>query len=272
MRGKDGKGVSLLLNSVIKLAKEAGEKIKEIYQQIDSVAVHIKSDQSPLTEADLIAHQVLAHGLKQLTPHLPILSEESVAIPFAERSSWQRYWLVDPLDGTKEFIQKTDDFTVNIALIEDHKPILGVIYAPISGLCYFAEKGQGAFKQLGENLPQPIHSHSNLSSPVTVVVSRRHGLAELQAFLQRLGDHTIVNRGSALKFCLVADGTADIYPRFGPTSEWDTAAGQCIVEVAGGKVVDLSGGSLDYNTKESLLNPSFLVIGDARRNFDTTGC
>lgn len=250
-----------LLNGVIGLAKKAGEEILGIYRRPEDIAVQTKSDESPLTQADLIAHHLITDGLQQLTPSLPVLSEESIAIPFVERQKWQQYWLVDPLDGTKEFIQKTDDFTVNIALIENHRPILGVVYVPVEKLCYFAMQGKGAFKQIGETPPQQINTRHNAHESLVVVASRRHGVRELQAFLERLGDHTIVHRGSALKFCIVAEGVADIYPRFGPTSEWDTAAGQCIVEAAGGKVVDLNGQPLRYNSKQSLLNPSFVVEG-----------
>lgn len=253
--------INLLLNDVIRLAKNAGDKILAIYRCSENMAVQVKNDQSPLTEADLVSHRVITQGLLELTPKWPILSEESAVIPYAERELWQRYWLVDPLDGTKEFIQKTDDFTVNIALIENHKPILGIVSAPALQLCYSAAQGKGAFKQIAETPSQPINTRKKLETSTVVVASRRHGLGELQAFLGRLGDHTIVHRGSALKFCIVAEGAADIYPRFGPTSEWDTAAGQCIVEAAGGKVVDLSGHPLRYNTKESLVNSSFLVKG-----------
>lgn len=250
-----------LLESVAQLAKEAGEKILAIYRCGQEAQVSLKSDRSPLTEADLAAHHAIVAGLKQLTPELPILSEESLAVSYEERSSWQRYWLVDPLDGTKEFIERTDDFTVNIALIEDHQPILGVVYAPVLQVCYFAEQGKAAQKQIQQQPVTQIHSAKSNRDAVIVVTSRRHGLAELQTFLAHLGNHTIIHRGSALKFCLVAEGVADLYPRFGPTSEWDTAAGQCIVEAAGGKVADLNGQRLRYNTRESLVNPSFLVTG-----------
>lgn len=251
--------MNALFSHVITLAKQAGEEILAIYQ--GQIIVDAKADLSPLTAADLAAHKIIVDGLKQLTPDVPVLSEESAETPFTERKNWQRYWLVDPLDGTKEFIEKNDEFTVNIALIENHQPVFGVVYAPALNICYFAMRGKGAFKQ-ENSVSQPIHVKANVGKQIHVVTSRRHGLSELQYFLQQLGDHTMLHRGSALKFGLVAEGVADIYPRLGPTSEWDTAAAQCIVEEAGGAVVDLSGKPFRYNTKASLLNPEFLAVGD----------
>lgn len=255
-----------LLPAIVKLAKEAGKEILTIYQRSEKVAVHLKKDQSPLTVADLIANQIIINGLKKLTADWPVLSEESPSIAMAERANWQRYWLVDPLDGTKEFLNKGDDFTVNIALIENQQPVLGVVYIPVEQCCYFAGD-QGAFKQEGENSSKKIHTRIPAVPPLIVAASRSHGLNELQVFLNQMGDHTIVNRGSALKFCLVAEGIADLYPRFGPTSEWDTAAGQCIVEKAGGRVTDLTGQVLRYNTKDSLINPQYMVVGDINLNW-----
>lgn len=256
-----------LLTSVITLAQQAGEKILAIYQRNEKTAIKIKTDNSPVTAADLIAHEIINKGLKQLTPELPILSEESAAIPFNERKQWQRYWLIDPLDGTKEFIEHLDDFTVNIALIENHQPILGVVYAPALVTCYFASKGTGAFKQIEQQTPQAIHTVAYKSTNTRVVASRRHGRTELEDFLQQLGDYTVISRGSAIKCALVAEGSADVYPRLSPTSEWDIAAAQCIVEEAGGAVIDTTGKTLRYNTKESLLNPSFLAVGDFTHNW-----
>lgn len=249
-----------LLPEIVKLAKSAGKEILKIYQQKNPL-VKVKADKTPVTEADLIANQIITEGLTQLSSW-PVLSEESAQIPFVERQQWQTYWLVDPLDGTKEFIQKTDEFTVNIALIEKNQPVLGVIYAPALQLSYFASLDQGVFKQENNESVKAIHTRPYNSQAITVVASRRHGLSQLQTFLDRLGNHTIVNRGSALKCCMVAEGQADIYPRFGPTSEWDTAAGQCILTAAGGKLMDFKGNELRYNTKDSLENPSFLAVGN----------
>lgn len=259
--------IKSLLNSATQIAKEAGQEILKFYHSTEKIAVNFKSDQSPLTEADLIANKFIISRLTQLTPTLPILSEESAPTSFAERKKWQQYWLIDPVDGTKEFINKTDEFTVNIALIADHKPILGIVYAPALQLCYFAAADIGAFKQ-EKNLPiQAISTRPYNHKDVVVTASRRHGHGQLQDFLNRIGSYTIVQRGSALKCGLVAEGVADIYPRFGPTSEWDIAAGQCVIEQAGGKIIDFSGNPLRYNTKESLENPNFLAVGDINHNW-----
>ena len=254
----------LLLEPTIQLAKQAGIEILKIYQN-PAIAIKTKSDKSPVTAADLIAHEIITHGLKQLTPELPILSEESAAIAFAERKTWKCYWLIDPLDGTKEFIDHLDDFTVNIALIENHQPILGIVYAPALALCYFACTDHGAFKQTAEQPAAAIKVTSHQNETTRIAASRRHGTQELQAFLQKLTNATVISRGSALKFALVAEGLADVYPRLTPTSEWDTAAGQCIVEQAGGAVIDVAGKPLRYNTKESLLNPAFLAVGNTKQ-------
>lgn len=249
-----------LLPSVIELAEQAGSKIMEFYK--GEYHVESKEDLTPLTEADLAAHTVIDHGLKALTPEIPVLSEESAEIPFSERSRWQRYWLVDPLDGTREFIKHNDEFTVNIALIDDHKAILGVVYAPALGVCYYATEGQGAYKCENGGVAEQIKAQSNIRGVPTIAGSRSHRGASLDSFLSRLGEHEFTPMGSSLKSCLVAEGKADIYPRLGPTSEWDTAAAQCVVEEAGGCLTDTRMQALQYNTKESLLNPHFFVFGD----------
>jgi len=254
-----------LLEPVTALATAAGARILDIYGT--AFQVDAKDDNSPLTAADLASHRAIVAGLQQLTPEIPILSEESAGIPFAERSRWQRFWLVDPLDGTKEFIKRNGEFTVNIALIEGHEPVLGVVQIPVKGLCYFATRGQGAFRQETGRAAERIAVSRLGPGPVRVVGSRSHGGKSLEEFVARLGEHTLVAIGSALKFCLVAEGKADIYPRLGLTSEWDTAAAQCIVEEAGGQVIAIGGERLAYNTKESLLNPYFLVFGDASRDW-----
>ncbi len=255
------------LEPVRALAAEASLRILEIYTR--GFDVTAKDDNSPLTAADLAAHYTLVAGLERLTPDIPVLSEESSAIPFAERSRWRRYWLVDPLDGTKEFIQRNGQFTVNVALIENHQPVLGVVRVPVTGLCYFAVHGYGAFREEPGQPPQAIQVKPlQPDRPVRVVGSRSHGGPGLPKFAAALGAHELVTIGSSLKFCQVAEGAADVYPRFGLTSEWDTAAAQALVEVAGGHVVSLETGEpLRYNTRDSLLNPYFIVYGDASRDW-----
>lgn len=250
------------LESVVRLAEQAGKKVLQIYQQDNEVLLKIKSDGSPLTEADRIAHEFITAGLSALTPDIPILSEESTDIPFSERAEWERYWLIDPLDGTKEFIHRTGDFTINIALIDHHHPIMGVVYAPVLDACYFACQHHGAFRRLKGQTQEPIRTRPWQGGRAHIVTSRRHGTEELKSFLEQLSDYEVVPMGSSLKFCLVAEGNADIYPRLGLTSEWDTAAAQCIVEQAGGAVVDMHGVPLQYNTRDSVINPHFLVIGN----------
>jgi len=254
-----------LLPEVCALAHEAGRRILEIYAT--DFAVTDKEDASPLTAADMAAHHAIVEGLARLTPDIPLLSEESAAIPFEERALWQDYWLIDPLDGTREFVKRNGEFTVNIALIHAHNPVLGVVQVPVSGLCYYACAGGGAFKQLPGEAPQAIHVRPLGDGPVIVAGSRSHRGESLNNFLERIGPHEIVSMGSSLKTCLVAEGRADIYPRLGPTSEWDTAAAHCVVVEAGGAVTDTQLQALRYNTKASLLNPHFLVFGDTSRDW-----
>ncbi len=255
------------LEPVRVLAAEASTRILEIYATAFEVAA--KADDSPLTAADLASHHTISTGLHRLTPDIPILSEESMALPFAERSQWRRYWLIDPLDGTREFVQRNGQFTVNIALIVDHEPVLGVVRIPVTGRCYFAARGYGAFREEPGQPAQPIQVRPlSPDQPVRVVGSRSHGGPGLQQFVAALGPHELVTIGSSLKLCRVAEGLADVYPRLGPTSEWDTAAAQAIVEVAGGQVVSAETGEpLRYNTGDSLLNPHFIVYGDASRDW-----
>lgn len=253
-----------LLEVIRNLAHEAGEEILKLYLDFEKVSIKTKADASPLTTADMVSHEIIVNGLNKLTPNIPILSEESPSLAFSKRASWEQYWLVDPLDGTKEFINKTDEFTINISLIENHESTLGLIYAPALAVSYFACKGEGAFRQKASQLPQQIHTRSLPSKKIIVAASRRHGVEQLQGFLKQVSDYVIVHRGSALKCGLVAEGTADVYPRFGPTSEWDIAAGHCVLKEAGGEILDLAGKTLCYNTKDSLENPSFLAIGDLK--------
>ncbi len=256
---------SRFLNTVIEIAAEAGRKIMQVYST--DFAVTRKDDLSPLTHADLAAHRTICEGLRRLTPDLPMLSEESAHIPFGERAAWRQYWLIDPLDGTREFVKRNGEFTVNIALIDKQQPVLGVVYAPASGLCYFAGRGHGAYKQAPGTAPQAIQARRYAGGRCTVAASRSHSGDSLRGFLARLGEHEILNLGSSLKSCLVAEGRADVYPRLGPTCEWDTAAAQCIVEEAGGRVTDTRMQILRYNSKAELLNPHFFVSGDPEQDW-----
>lgn len=249
-----------LLDGTVELAKEAGERIMTIYNQDFSV-VH-KDDNSPVTEADMAAHAVIDDGLEALAPEYPLLSEESADIPFEDRARWEYYWLVDPLDGTREFIKRNGEFSVNIALIHEHRAILGVVYAPALSLCYYAAEGLGAYKQEKDNPAIPIHVQNHCRAKVIVAGSRAHRSESFNRFLEKLGDYELLSMGSALKSCLVAEGIADIYPRLGPTSEWDTAAAHCIVTEAGGRLTNTQMQDLPYNTKDNLLNPHFFVFGD----------
>lgn len=249
------------LDEVVQIATEAGQRILDVYQR--AFAVELKEDNSPLTEADRAAHDVIVARLARLTPAIPVLSEESAKIDYRERAGWQRFWLVDPLDGTREFVKRNGEFTVNIALIDNGRPLLGVVYVPVTGVCYLAVHGRGAWKQQG-GTRQPIRVRPFRSGRATVVASRSHRGEAVDKFLARLetreGGYETASLGSSLKLCLVAEGAADVYPRLGPTSEWDTAAAQCVVEAAGGRVTDLQGQPLRYN-KPDILNPWFLVTG-----------
>ncbi len=246
-----------LLEEVLQLARRAGDAIMEIYRK--DFSVDYKQDQSPVTEADIAAHKIIAARLFELNPDIPVLSEESSDIPWQERRQWQRYWLVDPIDGTKEFIKKNGEFTVNIALIEKGRPTLGVVHAPALGVSYLAAEGIGAFKDSGdERIELKVTTKPN-KGLIRVVGSRSHPSPDLAEFVKRFEDVEMVSKGSSLKLCLVAEGEADIYPRLGPTCEWDTGAGQAVAEIAGARVTQLDGSPLTYNTKEEYLNPYFVV-------------
>jgi 3'(2'), 5'-bisphosphate nucleotidase len=250
----------MLQRIAIDVAISAGRRILEIYE--GGYSVERKGDQTPLTEADMAAHAIIDDGFAEFTPDLPVLSEESAQIPFEQRASWERYWLVDPLDGTREFIKRNGEFTVNIALIDGHEAVLGVVYAPVLGVIYYACRGQGAYKREGVAPPERIQTRKRGGGAPIVAGSRSHRGDSLERFLVNLGDYELITMGSALKSCLVAEGKADIYPRLGPTSEWDTAAAQCVVEEAGGLITDTAMRPLRYNTKEELLNPHFFALGD----------
>jgi 3'(2'), 5'-bisphosphate nucleotidase len=260
-----------LIDPLIALSKQAGEAILSVYNR-DDFGERIKADKSPLTEADLASHRILEAGLTQLTPNIPVLSEESQSIPFSVRQQWKTYWLVDPLDGTKEFIARNGEFTTNVALIHEHRPVLGVIYVPVKDTFYFAAKYFGAFKQEGSAERQKIAVRSvpqiNGDKHYTIVASRRHGLDKVQQLCQQMPHYDLASKGSSLKMCMVAEGEADFYPRLAPTSEWDTAAAQIIVEEAGGKLVKTDFEVLEYNTKDDLLNPYFLVLGDKNEDWE----
>lgn len=251
-----------MLQQLVNIAQQAGDAIMMVYST--DFSVETKSDDSPLTRADQAAHELIVHELTKLAPEIPILSEEDTDIP--GRAEWGsgRYWLVDPLDGTKEFIKRNGEFTVNIALIEQGRSVLGVVHAPALGVTYAASANKVAFKLAAGSEAgwQRIEAaRHDGKSPLRVVGSRSHADDSLTEFMSRLGECELVSMGSSLKLCLVAEGAADIYPRLGPTSLWDTAAAQCVVEAAGGKVIQLNGNPLSYANTEQLLNPFFLVHG-----------
>lgn len=259
-----------LLNAVNEIAISAGNEILDVYNSDKAIEVTTKQDDSPLTDADRRAHRLIVERLGSLTPDIPLLSEESDAIDYSLRKTWSRYWLIDPLDGTKEFINRNGEFTVNIALIENGKPVAGVVHVPVTGISYFGGIGLKAWKQdctQAGNEPQSISCRRMLEDGgVRIVASRRHLGEQLDTLVGKIenhfGDATLLNMGSSLKMCLLAEGSADIYPRMAPTSEWDTAAAHGVLSAAGGEIVDLQFQPLRYNTKSELLNPFFLALGD----------
>ncbi len=257
-----------LVAPVVDIADKASDAILEIYNSND-FGVETKDDASPLTLADKASHNVIVAALATLTPEIPILSEESRTVAWEERSQWNEYWLIDPLDGTKEFIKRNGEFTVNIALIQGNKAVLGVVYVPVQGRCFYGYQGGGSFERNSAGEVRGIRVNDHAETPVRVVGSRSHRGELLDAYLARLGEHEMVPMGSSLKLCLVALGEADVYPRLGLTSEWDTAAAQAVVECAGGKVVQTDGSPLLYNTKDDILNPFFIVYGDHSRDWTT---
>ena len=249
------------------ICHRAGKAILDVYEQDFSVT-H-KEDNSPLTQADLASHTIICDALAALTPNIPLLSEESTEIDFATRRRWRQYWLVDPLDGTREFVNRNGEFTVNIAFISDHAPVFGVVHVPVTGISYTGIEQHGASRQDPGQTPVGIHVRQPCANPVVVVGSRSHANPKLLHYLAAIGDYELVSMGSSLKFCLLAEGKADFYPRLGPTSEWDTAAAHAVVNAAGGQIITLLGEPLLYNQKESLLNPEFLVIADDSRDWLT---
>jgi len=256
------------LDELLRISIAAGKEILAVYEQAGDIDVTIKDDSSPLTEADRRAHQLIEAELKRLTPDIPILSEESEEISTAERRSWPKFWIVDPLDGTKEFIKRNGEFTVNIALVSDGEPVLGLVHVPVTATSYIGKVGEGAWKQEGDSQPQAISiaSFAARNSGPRVVASRSHRgelvdrlISDMEA---ELGKAEVVSMGSSLKICLLAEGKADIYPRLAPTSEWDTAAAPGGLAAAGGEIFDTELVPLRYNQKESILNPHFIAIAD----------
>ncbi len=247
------------MQHVVQIAHRAGAAIMGVYRSGEAGQTS-KADDSPLTLADLAAHRIIVDELSRLTPEIPILSEEAADVAYPVRSQWTRYWLVDPLDGTREFIKRNGEFTVNIALVEQGAPVLGVVYAPVPDVCYYGARGARAFMQRGNLAAQPIAVQPHAAGePIKVVASRSHRDARIEALLEQLGDYRCISMGSSLKFCLVAEGEAHLYPRLGPTMEWDTAAAHAVVNAAGGIVCNLAGEALRYN-KIDLHNPDFLVL------------
>ncbi|MFK5892697.1 MAG: 3'(2'),5'-bisphosphate nucleotidase CysQ [Pseudomonadota bacterium] len=254
-----------LLPQVLELVKRAGKKILEVAEQC--IDIDCKIDNTPVTNADLAANELIVSELSHLDSKFPVLSEESTKIPFSQRKLWNTYWLVDPLDGTREFINNNGEYSINIALIHEHKAIFGVIYAPVQGVIYYAYKGAGAYKIDGLNKPEQLHVNDQKRCPLIIACGNNQPGDEFEEFVKQLGDVAFIAMGSSLKSCLIADGSADLYARLGPTSEWDTAAAQCIVEEAGGCLTNLKMQPLTYNTKDSLLNPHFLVYGDKNEDW-----
>ena len=247
------------IKKLIKISKNAGDAIMDIYES--EFDVNFKSDQSPLTKADIVSNKIISDSLYKLNPKIPILSEESSHISFNERSSWDEYWLIDPLDGTKEFINKNGEFTTNIALIKKNKPIFGIIHVPATKETYWGSKTEGSFYIKGNDQKIKLCVETRMRSKVRIVASRSHPSRMLDILLEEIGEYEIITKGSSLKLCLIAKGEADIYPRLGPTSEWDIAAGQAVLENAGGLMSDLQNKSIVYNKKD-IINPYFIAASN----------
>ncbi len=254
-----GLDLSQLLKVVIGVAEEASAAILEVYRE-ENLGVSYKVDESPLTLADKRSHELIESRLSHLTPAIPVVSEESVMPSWETRKHWQDFWLIDPLDGTKEFVSRNGEFTVNIALLKNLKPVLGVMFAPALKTAYYAYRGGGAFKRNPYGEVQAIKV-SDYRSGLVVAASRSHDREKMDALLKTWGPTQVLNVGSALKMGLVAEGTAHVYPRIGPTMEWDTAAAHCILMEAGGTLRLWDGSELRYN-KPDLLNPGFVCFGN----------
>lgn len=264
------KDLSHLIPSVIEVARSAGQLILDIYESKQYEAF-TKSDETPVTSADLAVHKLIMERLTELTPDIPVLSEEDTDISFEQRSQWNRYWLVDPLDGTQEFIARSGDFATIIALVENNKPVMGVVYAPVSGVTYYAYQGKGAWKipDMAESVKIKTHKHEGSQQSIAIAISRRQDINCITNRMSAQWNYDLVPLGSAaLKACLVAEGAVDCYLRLGPTGEWDTAATQCIVEEAGGRILSTLLDPLSYNERDTLENPNFIVIGDEALPWD----
>ena len=254
------KNISLndnLISGVINIARQAGVAILDVYNT--DFDISIKDDKSPLTEADTRANDIIIEGLEKITPDVPVLSEEGKDIPFKERSNWDAYWLVDPLDGTKEFIKKNDEFTVNIALLKQNQPVFGVVFAPALNKLYWGSREKGSFKSSNGDKYILIAVNSQITNPVQIAVSRSHPSSAMNSFISQFAEYVLHPMGSSLKICSVSDGTVHFYPRLGPTMEWDTAASHAIIRSAGGELINIGTNKpLEYNKKE-LLNPKFIA-------------
>jgi 3'(2'), 5'-bisphosphate nucleotidase len=253
------------LNELKKVVLDAGEAILKIYGT--DFSVEVKEDDSPLTQADLAAHEIIHEGLSRLFPDVPILSEESSIPNFETRSAWCHYWLVDPLDGTKEFVNRNGEFTVNVALIKNHEPMVGLVGVPVSGKLYVGDTDSGLAVVESKGSSKPLAGRLvGDRSDLGVVASRSHGGDKLERFLEILNtefpDMTKQSVGSSLKLCILALGEADFYPRIGPTNEWDIAAAHAVLRASGGELYEMSGLTKQYNTKESLLNEDFYAVSD----------
>jgi 3'(2'), 5'-bisphosphate nucleotidase len=255
------KDVSFIVPQLITLAKNVGSDIMDVYNQTEQIAIISKDDKSPLTEADMRSHRAILSFLTQATPSIPLLSEESPKEDYIHRQTWKEYWLIDPLDGTKEFLRRTGDFTVNIALISQNRPVFGLVYAPATLDLYYASKGHGAFHIRGNESAKRLSTRAINPTKTLALISRSHAESEIAQLKKIYPDITTQPMGSSLKFCEIAAGHADVYLRLGPTSEWDTAAAQCVLEEAGGATLTATGKGLIYN-KDNILNPSFIVVGE----------
>ncbi|HHF3064969.1 TPA: 3'(2'),5'-bisphosphate nucleotidase CysQ [Vibrio diabolicus] len=259
------KDLSHLLPQVIEIARSAGQMILEIYEKKQYEA-YTKSDETPVTSADIAAHKLITERLSELTPDIPVLSEEDADISLEQRAQWERYWLVDPLDGTQEFIARSGDFATIIALVDNNKPTMGVVYGPVSGVTYYAYSGKGAWKipDMSDSVKIHTHKHEQPRQSIAIAISRRQDINRITSRMSSAWNYDLIPLGSAaLKACLVAEGAVDCYLRLGPTGEWDTAATQCIVEEAGGRILSTQLEPLSYNERETLENPNFIVLGDA---------
>ncbi|MCU4674361.1 3'(2'),5'-bisphosphate nucleotidase CysQ [Catenovulum sp. 2E275] len=256
-----------LLEQVKEIARLAGDAIMTIYEHGD-FELYQKNDESPVTTADYAANEVLIKALTELTPDIPVISEETKLLKLAQREHWSRYWLLDPMDGTQEFVSRSGDFAVNIALVENGWPVLGVIYWPTQNTWYYATKGNGAFKQKDEHVTSIQVAKHQPNDQLTIAVSRVQKSDTVGRYLTHPNSHAKVQQGScSLKSCLIAEGVADFYLRIGPTGEWDTGASHCILHEAGGEILDAEFNPLTYNQRETLANPDFLVLGDQSINW-----